>query len=66
MSAAKSSIQVTNTYKTIGPFVNHNPAFGFESDSAEADVDSEGPEVSGVNGGEKSRSRAKDGLRKES
>ena len=50
----------------IGPFFNHNPAFEFESNS---DVDSEvdeGPEASGVNGGEKLRSRAKDGSGKES
>ena len=68
VSVSKSSIQVTNTHKIIGPFFNHDPAFGFESDS-EDDVDSEvdeGPEASGVNRGKKSRSRAKDGLGKES
>ena len=67
MSASKSSIQVTNTYKTIGPFFNHNPTFGFESDS-EDDVDSEvdeGPGALGVNG-EISSSGATDGLGKES
>ena len=68
VSVSKSSIQVTNTHKIIGPFFNHNPAFRFESDSKD-DVDSEvdeGPEASGLNRGEKSRSRAKDGLGKES
>jgi hypothetical protein len=68
VSVSNSSIQVTNTHKIIGPFFNHNPAFGFESDS-EDDVDSEvdeGPAASGLNEGGKSRSRAKDVLGKES
>ena len=68
VSVSKSSIQVTNTHKMTGPFFNHNPAFGFESNS-EDDVDSEvdeGPEALGMNGGEKLRSRAKDGSGKES
>jgi hypothetical protein len=69
VSVSKSSIQVleTNTHKIIDPFFNHNSAFGFESDS-EDDVDSEvneGPEALRVNGGEKSGSRAKNGLGKE-
>ena len=68
VSVSKSLIQVIYTHKIIGPFFNHNPAFGFQSDSendADSEVDEE-PEALGVNGGEKSRSRAKDSSGKES
>ena len=56
VSVSKSLIQVINTHKIIGPFFNHNPAFGFQSDSendADSEVDEE-PEALGVNGGESS------------
>ena len=61
VSVWKSLIQA---HKPTGPFFNHNPAFGFESESedeVDSDVD-EKIEASGVNRGEKLRARVKDSL----
>lgn len=53
--------------KIIGPFFNHNPVFGFESDGEEIDLeDGEEIEALGVSGGEKSGAQVKDSLGKES
>jgi hypothetical protein len=53
--------------KIIGPFFNHNPVFGFESDGEDMDLeDGEEMEALGVNCGEKSGAQVKDSMGKES